>query len=406
MKILLATPELGYRGTPRVVACYARILGKDNEIAVWGYENGGDTAEKLNAEGFPVFIGANGEQSAKDFAPDIVNIHHSGVFSSKALEILKTFHSSGARCIETNVFGCVAPELFPYLDASIQISHWDLWQWRRLKGPLLPDIGAYCPNPVDTDSFKRVSEEEIALARKEWNIPDSAFIIGRAGKTDWRKLRLPLLKVLNEIENAFFVSAKDYNGETPPEIESHPKARFIERMKSDAALCRFYSACTVCVSMSDIGESFGLVNAEAMSCGTPVIALSTPLWGNAQVEMIVHGRGGLLLARPKDLYHAILRLAQNPDLAKQMSLATRGLIESRYSFAATGKLLGEIFNSAYRSYNPHKGADDQSANETHACIMSSLRRTDGKYPFGTIVAMRLRYSWAARIALNMIKRFL
>ena len=406
MKILLATPELGYRGTPRVVACYARILGEDNEIAVWGYENGGDTAEKLKADGFPVFIGAKGGELAKEFAPDIVNIHHSGVFSTKALEILKAFHSSGARCIETNVFGCVAPELFPYLDASIQISYWDLWQWRRLKGPFLPDIGVYCPNPVDTDGFKRISEEELALVRKEWKIPDNAFIIGRAGKTAWGKLKLPLLKVLNDIENAFFVSAKDYNGRTPPEIESHPKVRLIERMKSDAALCRFYSACTVCVSMSDIGESFGLVNAEAMSCGTPVIALSTPLWGNAQVEMIVHGKGGLLLAQPNDLYHAILRLAKNPDLVKQMSLATRGLIESRYSFAVTSGILEDIFGSVLRTGSQRKVADGRAAKEAHECIMSSLRRTEGKCPFGTMVAMRLRYSWFARITLNAIKRFL
>lgn len=406
MKILLATPELGYRGTPRVVACYARILGKDNKIAVWGYENGGDTAEKLKAEGFSVFIGADGEQSAKDFAPDIVNIHHSGVFSKKALKILKTFHSTGARCIETNVFGCVAPRLFPFLDASIQISCWDLWQWRRLKGPFLPDIGVYCPNPVDTDSFNRISDDEIALVRKEWNIPGDAFVIGRAGKTNWQKLKTPLLRILDSIDNAFFVSAKDYNGEMPPEIKAHSKVRLVERMKTDAALCRFYSACTVCVSMSGIGESFGLVNAEAMSCGTPVIALSTPLWGNAQVEMIVHGKGGLLLARPKDLYHAILRLTQKPGEVQKMSMAARGLIESRYSFAVTSGFLEDIFGCVFRTCSQRKIADGRVDGATHSRIMSSLRRTEGKYPFGTMVAMRLRYSWVARIALNTIKPFL
>ena len=189
MRILFITGELGYRGTPRVVATYAKILSKYHEVLIWGLQEGGETARRLQSDGFSVIVGKGLIDEGLKFSPDVVNIHHSGFICDEVIKIVEEFKGIGARCIETNVFGYVDPELTNLLDVSIQISLWDLWQWQKWKGALLPDIGVYCPNPVDTESFSPMPEAEISQIRSIWGVPDNGFVIGRAGKTDWHSVK-------------------------------------------------------------------------------------------------------------------------------------------------------------------------------------------------------------------------
>jgi hypothetical protein len=47
---------------------------------------------------------------------------------------------------------------------------------------------------------------------------------------------------------------------------------------------------------SQIGESFGMVLAESLLCGVPVITLATPHRDNSQLEVVGHESGGLIVA--------------------------------------------------------------------------------------------------------------
>lgn len=67
-------------------------------------------------------------------------------------------------------------------------------------------------------------------------------------------------------------------------------------------------------------ESFGMVALEAMRCGTPVVVSRQPGFE----ELVLAGETGLIVDDPRDsdlLAQAILRILQNPDLARRMGQA-------------------------------------------------------------------------------------
>lgn len=346
MKILLINAELGYRGTPRTLANYARILGKNNELLIWGYDRGGETADALQREGFRVVIGEEGKTSALEFNPDIVNMHRASMCIPKETAILREFKSRGAKCVETSVFGRVDSSVEDILDLSLQISKWDLFRWNAWKGNYKVP-GYLLPNPVNTDLFVRSTDDAIRDKRKSWGIiGEKDFALGRIGKTEWKSLTKPLLDLLVRNPNVHFVHVDDYGGSNiPPALKVHPRVHIQERMQGSEELSGFYSACDVCISMSGNGESFGFVNAEAMCCGTPVIALSTPLHDNAQIEMVEHEMSGIVIGRPSLLSVAVEKLMSDHAFYDRLAKNCRPAIVDKYSFKALSPVLNKCFDS-------------------------------------------------------------
>lgn len=371
MRILLVTRELGYRGTPKVVAEYARLLSSCNEVAIWAFGIGGETAEQLQSEGFQVWIGGNCDAELQEFQPQVVNIHRSGVYDAYETKILERFHRMGAKGIETSTFGRVDRSVAGYLSLSIQISRWDLFQWRAWGGGAVA-VGAYCPNPVNTDVFRRASVSEIASTRTSWGIPcdgePSAFVIGRIGNTSWKSFAPLVKKVLHERENVFLVHVRDHSNAIPTELMTHPRVKCINRLVGPHALSKFYSACDLCVSMSEIGESFGLVNAEAIACETPVVALSAPFHCNAVLEVVAASKGGMVASRAEGLFKLIDSAVRNRVGLRQNVLLARQNIVSKYSRQSVKDRLLRIFDAV------QKGTQEQVEDVVTAEEFAGLMR--------------------------------
>ena len=340
MKILFITAELGYRGTPRALANYVRILSHSCDVAIWGYCEGGDTAECLVKEGYCVYCGEKDASRAYSFKPAIVNIHRAGFYISKETEILSRFKQMGAKCIETNVFGRVDWSVERFLDVSLQISKWDLYRWNAWKGQYRVP-GVYVPYPVDTEKFKRANREAINELRERWLhsvgkvSSGNVFILGRIGKTKWKFLEGVLKKALDTFPEMIFVHVGDYGDSSlPNSVRQHPRVCIHPKMLTSEELSQFYSACDAMVSMSGNGESFGYVNAEAMACETPVIALSTPFRDNAQLEMVANV-GGVVISSPDQLTFAIEKVRHGEFNGR----ACRQSIVDRYSFLSVRERL-------------------------------------------------------------------
>lgn len=78
-------------------------------------------------------------------------------------------------------------------------------------------------------------------------------------------------------------------------------------------------------------EGFGLVAAEAMACGLPVIAME----GTSVEEIISHGKAGLLCAR-EDIHafvNAVLKMAATPDSHLERRAAAREQIVTRFQIS-------------------------------------------------------------------------
>lgn len=100
---------------------------------------------------------------------------------------------------------------------------------------------------------------------------------------------------------------------------------------SDDELARAYGACDAVIYLS-LDETFGLVFAEAAARSKPSIG---PDHGGP-IEFIEDGRTGLLVDAldPASVARAIIRLAGDPELRREMGRAARRKVEAEYTVDA------------------------------------------------------------------------
>ena len=331
MKILLITNELGYRGTPKFLVNCAKIAkSASHDVAVWALESGGQAADECLRLNIPLFIGLSSLPAIKEFCPNIVHIHRGGDASQRENNILWELKKHcRARIIETNVFGIADLTIPNPIDVHAHISRWDLWRWRRWLYPI-HRTGIYLPYCVDTESFKPTPSN----FRDKYKIPSDAIIIGRLGKTDWITLSNAVVPAMEKSKNIFFVTVNDYsdNIDITNDWPSSIKERIIRipTLKEPKELSAFYTACDATMNFSPIGESFGYVVAEAMSCGTPCIALSKPRNDNAQIEIASLNFGGYPVRDSSAAKKTITHLSSNPPTENQKQLCRESIV-NRYS---------------------------------------------------------------------------
>ncbi len=122
----------------------------------------------------------------------------------------------------------------------------------------------------------------------------------------------------------------------PPLVWKHGLKRFVEyipRLSTDE-LVRLYNSAQIVVSPS-LYEGFGLPAAEAMACGTPVVATTA----GAFPEFIDDGRTGLLVAPgdPDALASAIKSLLTDPARCARMGAAASEHIRTRFTWQRTAR---------------------------------------------------------------------
>ncbi len=99
-----------------------------------------------------------------------------------------------------------------------------------------------------------------------------------------------------------------------------PSVTFLGRVP-EADLPGLYRAADLFVVPSVSGEGFGIVAAEALASGVPVIATD----GGATGELVRHGRDGLIVPAgdPGALAAAIIALERDPALLSALAAAAR-----------------------------------------------------------------------------------
>lgn len=90
----------------------------------------------------------------------------------------------------------------------------------------------------------------------------------------------------------------------------------------------FYSMCDVFVNPA-LGEGFGIVTAEAMAMGKPVIAVRR--YGS--IDLVLDHVNGFLVdpRNPKQIADKILWLINNPDEARRMGMNGRKIVEDKFN---------------------------------------------------------------------------
>src|ERR1041385_288789 len=127
-------------------------------------------------------------------------------------------------------------------------------------------------------------------------------------------------------------------------------------MVPGAKLAAFYSGAALFVCPS-VYEPFGIINLEAMACGTPVVA--TKVGGIP--EAVADGETGVLVPfeqkpppdfEPKDpdrfardLAEAIDRLLADPAARARMGKAGRARVERQFSWASIAAKTVEVYQA-------------------------------------------------------------
>jgi glycogen synthase len=223
-------------------------------------------------------------------------------------------------------------------------------------------------NGVDTDEYKPFKRPEVLASLGVDVTKPFVLFIGRMTR---QKGLYYLLKAADFIDPNIQIVLCAGDSDTPSlqeELEAmvlelnarRPGVVWIPEMVSRRTTIALYSHATVFCCPS-IYEPFGIINLEAMACGTPVVATAV----GGIPEVVADGETGFLVdARlseqpPHDpvdadglaraLADAINRLGANPDLKRRMGEAGRRRVVEKFSWETIAKQTLTLYESLQRS---------------------------------------------------------
>jgi alpha-maltose-1-phosphate synthase len=220
------------------------------------------------------------------------------------------------------------------------------------------------PNGIDTDEYKPVNRPDI-LAR--FGIDHSGGYVLFVGRMTRQKGLLYLLQAVDYIDPQVQIVLCVGESDTP-ELQAELEAMveelklrrsgliWIPEMLDRETIIALYSHASVFCCPS-IYEPFGIINLEAMACGTPVVASGV----GGIPEVVVDGETGFIVdvaladVPPHDpldsnlfargLADRINRLARDPILARQMGQAGRRRVVDVFSWRSIAKQTLDLYKT-------------------------------------------------------------
>jgi glycogen synthase len=200
-------------------------------------------------------------------------------------------------------------------------------------------------NGVDASAFRRTARRD-ALERHGIRAPYVLFV----GRISEQKGIFPLLEAAArfppDIELVLCAASPD-----TPELEvrlaaavaGRARIRWINAMLPHDDVMQLYSHATLFVCPS-VYEPFGLINLEAMACGTAVVASRV----GGIPEVVVHGETGVLVppGEPEALAAAVSALCGDPERAARFGAAGRRRVEAEFSWEHIAERTLAIYRDA------------------------------------------------------------
>ena len=289
----------------------------------------------LVSAGRPVPIPFNGSVARVLFGPiaasrvrtwiaqgdfDLLHIHEPGIPSISLLAcwaaegaMVGTFHASTPKLRAIASVGPLIEPMIEKLSARIAVSEMAQATVDNLYGTQAVVI----PNGIDCARFRPL-ETKNYLSKKQANT------IGFLGRFEEDRKGLPLLiaalpKILKSIPDAKLVVAGPGDpskilSRLEPGIAKH--ISFLGRL-SEAEKVEFLHSIDLYIAPNTGGESFGIILAEAMAAGAPVLASSIP----AFVDILSVGSSGEIFKSedPADLARSVIALLKNPARLQQLA---------------------------------------------------------------------------------------
>jgi glycosyltransferase involved in cell wall biosynthesis len=203
-------------------------------------------------------------------------------------------------------------------------------------------------NGVDLNVFRPVLNDEKRKYKIRFGLNPDHFIVGAAGRLVEVKRFDLIIKAANLLElgkNIISVFA----GEGPLEGELKELAeglgsKNVVFLKWVNDIASFYKCLDAYVMSSEFHEGFGLVTAEAMASGVPVVAVND----TNHIKIIGPGHGIFVEPTPIGIAEGIMRIFDNKQLATALSERGRRRAEECFDIDRAVKELEEIYLSAIK----------------------------------------------------------
>lgn len=347
IRVLHVSNNLGLGGTEKVMQLFVANLDKKIYAPAVYSRNDGPRASQIRQLGIDTFIGSELTDVLARFRPHIVHIHRAGWPEPELLTPVK--RARVPVVVETNVFGRHDPSpSAAVIDATLFVSKFCLDRFAATTGIAAASPRySYLYNPVDTDFFVQHARDD-----RDFSKPAAARI-SRPDPGKWSGLALEFLPhIVRDI----------------PDFKYHiigciPRARnYIEDndltdnvvlyapVSTDEEITTFLNEASVMVHANDTGESFGLVIAEAMACGLPVITHPCDgLKDNAQLELVDDGVTGLVATTGEEYANALKFLFSHPEKARQMGLAGQEKAARLYRAQTVTRQLEAVYQELLHS---------------------------------------------------------
>ncbi|PIE82953.1 MAG: glycogen synthase [Candidatus Contendobacter odensis] len=233
-----------------------------------------------------------------------------------------------------------------------------------------PNRVVVIPNGIDTDEYQQIDQPE-TLNKLGIN-PNQPYVLFVGRMTRQKGLYYflqaiphldPSLQVVLCAGDADTLAMQRELEEIVEELQNQrPGIVWIPEMLSRQETIALYSHATIFCCPS-IYEPFGIINLEAMACGTPVVGSAV----GGICEVVVDGETGFLVdphlssEPPHDpiapsrfergLADAINRIANDPELCQQMAQAGRERVERHYSWRSIAQQTYDLYRQLRSQYD-------------------------------------------------------
>jgi len=251
-------------------------------------------------------------------------------------------------------------------DAVIAVSRGTLDDILRVT-PVRPERVHVIYNGIDTQLYRPV---EATDALERFGVDPKRPIVLFVGRITRQKGIIYLARAIPDIDRSAQVvlcagapDTPEIAAEMEQAVADAQRERgnviWIQEMLPRDEIIQFYSHATVFCCPS-IYEPFGIINLEAMACGTPVVASKV----GGIPEVVVDGVTGLLVPLEQqtespfepldpqrfsaDLAAAINRLLGDPDLRQRMAQAGRERVEREFSWPSIARQTADLYGSLTR----------------------------------------------------------
>ena len=283
LRVLLHVETLDKGGLEQMVSTLAEGLRAAGvTVAVVCAQRGGDTADRLSAQGVPVHI-LNGDGAAyarllDAFGPHVVNTHyghsHLALIQQRGIPIVETIHNM-------YVFYDAAQwaaerEKRAYVNGYIAVSEMVKAYFLRHMPTLAPEDVTVIANAATAKHFERLPREE---ARRRIGVDPAAFLFLNLASFDGRKNQIGLLTAFETVAAACPAAHLICAGNLADPGYYARAVRFRETLRAAPAIrlsdftddvATLYSAAD-CFVLSSIFEGWSIAASEALLYGLPLI---------------------------------------------------------------------------------------------------------------------------------------